>query len=124
MHVDFVVVPERHDEDHALGEGVTHGLRFVSQWIFWLRCLGGATTYLHTTLLGEVVGVSEHGLLRLAEVVVDRVAADACDVRGGLLEDLAVLDVETADLNKVTAGGVVGGDELGLRDVSVDFDHL
>jgi hypothetical protein len=93
VHVDIVVIPERHDEDHAISEGVAHSLQ--------------------AALCSKVVGVTEDGLLGLAEVVGDRVAADTSDVRCGLVEDLAALDVLAADLNKITVGSVVRGNELG-----------
>lgn len=92
-HVDLVVVPERHDENHTLCEGVAHGL--------------------HATGASEVVVVAENALLVLAEIVVDSVTADTSDVGSGLLEDLATLDVNTADLLKVAGVSAVGGDELG-----------
>lgn len=95
VHVDLVVVPQRHDEHHALGEGIAHGL--------------------HATLGAEVVVVTEDGLLSCAEAVGDRVAGDAGDVGRRLTKDLAVLDVEAADLHEVAVGGVVGGDELSLE---------
>jgi hypothetical protein len=59
-----------------------------------------------------VVVVAEDCLLVLAESVGDRVTADTGDVGRGLLPDLATLDVQTTDLDKVAAFGVVGGDEL------------
>lgn len=93
MHVDFVVVPQRHHENHALVESGTHAL--------------------HATLLGKVVGVAEDRLLVLAEVVVDRISADASNVGCGLIENLTTLDVLAADLDKVSASSVVRGNELG-----------
>jgi hypothetical protein len=91
-HVNIVVVPQRHDKDHALLESVTHGL--------------------HATGASEVVVVTEDGLLVLAEGVGDRVTANTSDIGRGLLPDLAALNVQTTDLDKVAAFGVVGGDEL------------
>jgi hypothetical protein len=91
-HVNIVVVPKRHNEDHALLESVTHGLQ--------------------ATGASEVVVVAEDGLLVLAEGIGDGVAADTSDVGRGLLPDLATLDVKTTDFNKVAAFSVVGGDEL------------
>jgi len=102
-HVHFVVVPERHDKDHAVLESVTHSLQAASA--------------------SEVVVVAEDALLVLAEGVGDRVAADTSDVGRGLLEDLATLDVQTADLDEVAILSVVGGDELshnGNRLLGVD----
>jgi len=103
VHVHFVVVPERHDKDHAVLESVTHSLQAASA--------------------SEVVVVAEDALLVLAEGVGDRVAADTSDVGRGLLEDLATLDVQTADLDEVAILSVVGGDELshnGNRLLGVD----
>jgi hypothetical protein len=93
VHVDIVIVPERHNKNHAIGESITHTLE--------------------ATLRSKVVGVAEHRFLVLAEVVVDRVAADASDVGSRLVEDLAALDIFATDLNEVTASCVVGGNELG-----------
>lgn len=90
-----MVVPYTHDEDHAGFESVTHGSE---------------------TALGlEGVGVAEDGFLGGAEVVGNRVDAgvNAGDVDLGVLNDLAVLDVEAADLGESAGGGVVGGKELG-----------
>ena len=92
MHVDIVVVPERHDEDHTILKCLAHGLQ--------------------AALLGEIIRVTENGLLVLAEGVGDRVAADASNVGRRLVPDLASLDVLTTDLNKIAVGSVVRGDEL------------
>jgi hypothetical protein len=102
-HVNLVVVPERHDEDHALLQCFAHSLQ--------------------ATGASEVVVVSEDGLLLRAEFVGDGVTGDTSDIGLGLLEDLATLDVYTADLSKVASVGAVGGDELshnGDRLLSVD----
>ena len=89
-HVGVVVVPERHDEDHTLGEGGAH---------------------LHETSLGaEVVGVAEGGLLGVAVGGGDGVAADSGDIALGVGDHLAVLDVESLDLGEVAAAV---GEELG-----------
>ena len=94
MHVGIIVIPQRHDENHAaVREGIAHGL--------------------DTTLFRKVVGVAEDGLLVLAEVIVDCVAADTCDVACRLIEDLATLNVLATDLDKVAAVSVIGGDKLG-----------
>jgi len=93
VHVDLIVVPDRHDKHHALLESVAHSL--------------------HATSASEVVVVSEHRLLVLAEFVGDRVTADTSDVGCRLLPDLAALDVQTPDLDKVAAVSVVGSDKLG-----------
>jgi hypothetical protein len=89
----LVVVPERHDENHAILECFSHRL--------------------HATGASEVVVVAEDALLVLAELVGDGVTADTSNIGLGLLEDLAALDVYTADLSKVAGVGAVGGDELG-----------
>lgn len=103
-HVDGVVVPDGHDENHSALESVTHGSK--------------------TTAVIEGVGVTESGLLGGAEVFGNRVnRGDTIDSSDRVLDDFAVLDVEAADLNKVASGGVVGGDELGNdgeRRVGVD----
>jgi hypothetical protein len=92
VHVDIVVVPQRHDEDHTLLEGRTHALQ--------------------ATLGSEVVGVAEDGLLSGAEFVVDRVAADASYVGCGLVIYLATLGVFATNLDKITVSSAVRGDEL------------
>lgn len=88
-----MVIPDGHDENHALLERSAHGSK--------------------TALDRELVGVAESSLLGGAEGVGDGVAGDAGD--GGLRvrDDNAVLDVESFDLGKGAAGGAVGGDELG-----------
>ena len=92
MHVDIVIVPERHDEDHTILKGLAHSLQ--------------------AALLGEVIRVTEDGLLVLAEGVGDRVAADASNVGYRLVPDFASLDVLATDLDKIAASGVIRGDEL------------
>ncbi len=93
-HLRLMVVPDGHDEDHAFFEGVAHR---------------GETAHLL-----EGVGVAEGGLLRVAKVVGDGVeGVHARDLRLRVGDDLAVLDVEAADLREIARGRVVGGDELG-----------
>jgi hypothetical protein len=92
VHVDIVVVPKRHDEDHTLLEGCTHALQ--------------------ATLRSEVVGVTEDGLLGSAELIVDRVAADASYVGCGLVPYLATLSIFATDLDEITASCAVGANEL------------
>ena len=65
-----------------------------------------------TAELSEGVGVAESGLLGRAPRVGDRVAGRASDGRLGVGDDLAVLDVEAADLGEGAGVGAVGGDEL------------
>lgn len=87
-----MVVPDGHDQDHAVGEGITH--------------LGQAA------LGGERVGVAESGLLGSAPSVGDRVSvSEAGDVGLGVLVDDTVLDVDAADLREFASGGTVVGDE-------------
>jgi hypothetical protein len=93
QHVDFMVIPDGHDQDHTLGQSLIHR--------------GEAS------LVGEVVVVTESGLLGSAEVNGDRVVGShAGNVGLGVGDNLAILDVETADLTKSTAGSTVGSDEL------------
>lgn len=87
-HVGGVVIPDREDESHASIEVLTEGSK--------------------TTLLGELVGVTGDLLLFLAELVGDLVGlCDSRDVGVGLLDDLAVLDVDTANGCEGTGGGIV-----------------
>ena len=88
-----MVVPDGHDEGHAVLEGVAH--------------LGKTAEGL------EGVGVAEGTLLRVAERVGDGVErAHAGDVRLRVGDDPAVLDVETADLGERARGLVVVRQEL------------
>jgi len=92
-HVDGVVIPNREHEDHA----TTHG----------------TTNTGHTALLLEAVGVTEGGLLGIAEIGGDGViGGHARDSGLGVLDDLAVLNVETTDFAECAGGGVVAGKEL------------
>lgn len=81
----MVVVPDGHDEHHALGQGVAH--------------------LAEPTALVEDVLVAKRRLLLVAVVLRDRVARDARD--GGLRvgDDLAVLDVEALDVGELAARG-------------------
>lgn len=83
------VVPQAHDENHALGSSGAH--------------LGKAA------LVVEGALVAEDGLLEVAVVLGDGVAGDALDERLRVLNDDAVLDVEALDLGKTT----IALDELG-----------
>lgn len=49
--------------------------------------------------------------MRVTEVVGDAVAGDTGDGAVGVLDDLAVLDVDTIDLSEVPAGGTVVGND-------------
>jgi len=77
-HVGSVVVPDGHDQDHGLGEGLAH--------------------LDHATLGVEVIRVAESLDALLAEGVVDGVALNAGDLGGGVGDDAAVLGVEALDL--------------------------
>lgn len=48
-----------------------------------------------------------YGLLSVTEVVRDRVTSNTGDGRVRVLDDLAVLNVDTVDLGKVTVGSTV-----------------
>lgn len=89
-HVGGMVVPDGHDKDHGLGEGLAH--------------------LLQATLDVEVTDIAESSLLSIAERLGDRVARDTSNVGLGVLNDLAVLDVETLDLAEIASGVL---DELG-----------
>lgn len=87
-HVGSVVIPDGEDKSHT-------GIKIL-------------TEASKTTLLGELVGVTGHLLLFLAELVGDLVGlCDSGDVGVGLLDDLAVLNVDTADGGQGTSSGVV-----------------
>jgi hypothetical protein len=89
-----VVIPDREDENHTLRKGLVHGSE--------------------ATLGSKVVVVTEGGLLVGAELLGNGiVGGETSNVGLGVLDDLAVLDVETADLLESTISGAVGGDELG-----------
>ena len=87
-HVGGVVIPDGEDESHTGIEVLTEGSK--------------------TALLGEFVGVTGNLLLFLAELVGDLVGlCDSGDVGVGLLDDLAVLNVDSADCSEGTGRGVV-----------------
>lgn len=89
-----MVIPNRQCENHSLLEGTVH----TSE----------------TALGRERVGITKDGFLSSAECVIDGVAnRDSGDVGVGVLEDLSVLDINTADLCERTSRSVVVGDELG-----------
>ena len=98
-HVSLVVVPQAHDQDMAAGKGLAHDLE--------------------ATLDGVVIIVVEGNLVVLAELLGDGVELlEALDVHDRVLNDVAVLDVLAADLNKLAGVGAVSSDELGD-----DSDH-
>lgn len=83
-----MVIPDGEDESHTSIEVLTEGSK--------------------TTLLGKFVGVTGNLLLLLAELVGDLVGlCDSGDVGVGLLDDLAVLDVDAADGCEGTSGSIV-----------------
>ena len=89
-----MVVPEGHDENHSLIEGLAHDVEAA-------KALEG-------------VVVAEGGLLGIAELVGDRVVVgQAGDVRPRVGDDPAVLDVEAANLGECARGLVVAREELG-----------
>ncbi len=89
-----MVIPDTHNQSHARLKGITHDCQ--------------------STTASERVGVAKGGLLGGAEVVCDGVVrVHAVDVRSGVLDDFAVLNVDTTDFDEVAGRGVVGGDELG-----------
>ena len=90
-----MVVPERHDEDHASAHGGAH---------------------LWETALGEEAGVIAEGRFLVDAVLFcDGIVLGlhGGDLGHGVGDDLAVLDVEAADLVKLASGGVVSRQELG-----------
>lgn len=90
QHVCVVIVPQRHDKNHARGKRLTHS--------------GQATFALEVSL------IAKRGLLRIAVGLGDGVVAG--DAGGGGLgvgDEDAVLDVEALDLGQLAAGL----DELG-----------
>ena len=87
-HVGSVVIPNTEHKSHASIEVLTEASK--------------------ATLLGERVGVTGSSLLLLAELVGDLVGlCDSGDVGVGLLDDLAVLNVDSADCSEGTGRGVV-----------------
>jgi hypothetical protein len=89
-HVGSVVIPNTEDKSHTSIEILAEASK--------------------TTLLSERVGVTSGSLLLLAELVGDLVGlCDAGNVGVGLLDDFAVLHVDTADGAEGTGGSVVRG---------------
>ena len=88
-----MIVPDTHDKNHSSVERIAHNLK-------------------STTVL-ERVGVAKGSLLSITEVVRDRVVrVQARNFRSRVLDDLPVLDVDTADFGERSRGCVVRGDEL------------
>lgn len=93
-HVGCVVVPDGHDQDHT-------GTHSSAHWAESTLCL-------------KVINVTESDLLVGAELGGDRVVGlHAGNVGLGVCDDLAALDVDTANFAEGTTGGVVAGQELG-----------
>lgn len=89
-----MVVPDTHHQHHSRLECVAHSLKSAH--------------------LLKRVGVAERSLLRVAEVVRNRVVrVHAGDVDLRVLDDVAVLYVQATDLSQITRARVVGGDKLG-----------
>lgn len=87
-HVGSVVIPNTEDKSHTSIEILTKASK--------------------AALLRERIGVTSGSLLLLAELVGDLVGlGDAGNIGVGLLDDLAVLDVNAADGAESTGGSVV-----------------
>jgi len=100
-HVDCVVVPQRHDQNHTLGHRGAHGRE--------------------ASLVLEGRGVAECCLLGVTERWGDGVAGDAWDLRLGVLDGLAVLHVEALDFGElVVLGQELGHDGEGTRGVDCE----
>jgi len=94
-HVCIMVVPDREGEDHAV-----------------LVNTSGHT--IDSTLVLEAIAVAKGALLRGAEFFCDRIIRiHPGNVDFGVLDDLAVLDVDATDLLEFAVGSAIRGDELG-----------
>jgi len=92
-HVDSVVVPERHDEDHTVGKVLAH-LRHTSEGLEFVHVLGGS-------------------FLLLAECVADGVGGGyTSHICVGILNDNSVLNIDSLDLAESTGAGSVVGNKL------------
>mmetsp|Transcript_5245 Transcript_5245/g.12855 ORF Transcript_5245/g.12855 Transcript_5245/m.12855 type:complete len:209 (-) Transcript_5245:762-1388(-) len=94
QHPAEAVVPDRHGQDHAPAQGLAHGLHA-------------------TRILVAVGGLVEGLVLLVAHAVGQGVAPTLQHTRLGVLEELAVLEVEAADVDQVAVVGVVMGHKLG-----------
>lgn len=83
-------VPDGEDQDHAALEGLTHGRQRAE------------SCALDALLLAVFLGGGAEPCPRVGS------SSD------GIADHYAILDVGTADLDQVTGGGTVVGDELGL----------
>jgi len=96
-HVGIVVIPQRHDENHASIDGLLHGIQ--------------------ASLLQEIRAILGNGNPVCAEVVSDGVVLLSVDRVRWVLNGPAILLVELLHLNKLTVVGAIVGDELrGHRD--------
>lgn len=91
-HVDGVVVPQTHHQDHTIPNCSTH----VGQ----------------TAVFGEGGSLAKGGDLSSTEVGVDDISANSGDLGRRLGDDNAVLDVVTSDLGEGTGISAVASDEL------------
>lgn len=91
-HVDGVVVPQTHDQDHTFPNCSTH----VGQ----------------TAVFGEGGSLVKGGELSSTEVGVDDISADSGDLGTWLGDDNTVLNVVTSDLGEGTSRSAVASDKL------------
>lgn len=92
-HVDAVVVPQTHDQDHT-------GFKSRAD-------LGQAT------VVGEGCSLAKGGKLSGTKVRVNNISGDSGDLGGRLRDDHAILNVVAFDLRERTGRCTVGSDELG-----------
>ena len=94
-HIDSVIVPDTHHENHSPGERSTH-----------VR---------ETAHRGLSIGPAERRRFSSAEGVTDGIlgGGDARNVGCGVLDHLAILHIEAADFDEFTGGSAVRCDELG-----------
>jgi hypothetical protein len=96
-HVGVVVIPQRHDEHHALSKSLGH----ISL----------------ATLVLVSVSVLESCLLLVTELGCDGVAVDAGNRGSGLCNGLSALDVEALDLHSVASADELSDDGELLRGI-------
>lgn len=93
MHASSIIIPDRKYEHHSS----IHGFAHTGE----------------SSRRAEFVRVSSYGLGLLAECIRDLVrGGNAWDIRVGLLNDLAVLDIQATDGSQSAGGGIIAGDEL------------
>ena len=100
----LTVVPEGHNEDHAVLHGFAHGLQ--------------------AAMLLEAHVIAEIGLRSSAEIIGHGVELGSVHGDHGVADDLASLDEDTTDLDEVTVVGVVVGDELGNNSERLGGVHV